>query len=179
MRKTSFLRLAPPAMAGALALAATVTLGAAQADEGDARLGSKAKLALLTTDGVSATALEVDAVDGVVTIHGKVSTLAERARAEAAVRRLDGVREVRNRLKVVPQRTGPAEEARDESIKEGVEGTLALYPLLKDVKVASVTKGVVLLVGRTANLDDTLKAVEYALACPGVRGVTSEIVSGS
>ena len=41
----------------------------------------KTKIALMTTDGVGTTDLNVDTVKGVVTLHGKVATEAEKAKA--------------------------------------------------------------------------------------------------
>jgi osmotically-inducible protein OsmY len=168
------LKLAPLALLGALAF------GTAQAaDSKDAWLTTKAKLTLLTTEGVSASAVNVDTVDGRITIHGKVKSDAEKAKAEATVKQLDGVKEVRNLLQVVPEGQKDVVNASDESIKDGVEKALAASPSLKDVKVASVNKGVVLLSGKTATTADSLKAVEATLACPGVRRVASEIAPGS
>lgn len=56
-----------------LALAALVAVPAV-ADSNDVWLTTKAKIALLTTDGVSATGVNVDTVNGAVTLHGKVRT---------------------------------------------------------------------------------------------------------
>jgi hyperosmotically inducible periplasmic protein len=86
-------------LAAALILAGAV---AAQADTKDAWLTTKAKIALLT-DGVSATAVNVDTVDGKITIHGKVGTAAEKTQAEQTIRKMDGVKDVKNLLQVVPQ----------------------------------------------------------------------------
>ncbi|HVD78177.1 MAG TPA: BON domain-containing protein, partial [Vicinamibacteria bacterium] len=66
-------------------------------------LESKVKYHLLTADDVPASDVKVTVNGGVVTLHGKVETEAEKARAEEAVRKIDGVREVRNMLQVVPK----------------------------------------------------------------------------
>ena len=50
----------------------------------DAWITTKAKLALLTTEGVSVTDVNVDTVQGQVTLHGKVTTQAEKDKAAAA-----------------------------------------------------------------------------------------------
>ncbi|HEY7516085.1 MAG TPA: BON domain-containing protein, partial [Vicinamibacteria bacterium] len=75
--------------------AAIALLGAttpAVADTSDGWITTKAKIMLLTTDGVSGTKVNVDTVDGKVTLHGKVPTAAEKAKAETTVRGLDGVK---------------------------------------------------------------------------------------
>jgi hyperosmotically inducible protein len=163
----------------AMALLGAVAGFARAADTSDAWLTTKAKLTLLTTDGVSASAVNVDTVDGKVTIHGKVTSQAEKAKAADAIRKLDGVKEVQNLLQVVPEARQEAVDATDDTIKEAVAATLSVHPELKDVKVVSVNKGVLLLGGKTPTLSDTLKAVEYALAVPGVRRVASEIEAGA
>src|SRR4029453_8612059 len=53
------------------------------ADSKDAWLTTKAKIALLTTEGVKVTSVNVDTVDGTVTLHGKVRTGAEKEKAVA------------------------------------------------------------------------------------------------
>ena len=94
------------------ALVATGSL-AARADTKDAWLTTKAKIALLTTDGVSGSAVNVDTVDGKMTIHGKVGSEAEKAKAEATVRHLDGVTDVKNLLQVVPDSQKKMVDAKD------------------------------------------------------------------
>src|SRR5262249_30446306 len=68
----------------------------------DAWVTTKAKLALMTTDGVSSTDVNVDTIDGHVTLHGTVGSEQEKAKAEQAVRGITGVKDVRNMLQVVP-----------------------------------------------------------------------------
>jgi osmotically-inducible protein OsmY len=148
--------------------------GLAWSEAPDAWLTTKAKIALLTTDGVSATAVNVDTVDGKVTIHGKVKTAEEKAKAEAEVKKLDGVKHVQNLLQVVPEEQRKVVNASDDAIKDSVQNALKGDPVLEGVKVASVNKGVVLLSGETKTLDAKLKAIEVSLAAPGVRRVATE-----
>ena len=65
----------------------------------------------------------------------------------------------------------------DDAVKDGVEAALKADATLKDVKVASVNNGVVLLSGKTDAVDKELKAIETAWDVGGVRQVRSEIVS--
>jgi osmotically-inducible protein OsmY len=53
----------------------------------DAWITTKTKLALLTTEGVSGTAIKVDTVLGRVTLHGKVGSTEEKTKAETVVSR--------------------------------------------------------------------------------------------
>ncbi len=155
----------------ALVLAAAPVL----ADAPDAWLTTKAKIALLTADGVSVTAVNVDSVKGKVTLHGKVKSEGEKAKAATAVEKVEGVKSVVNLLQVVPDAVRPTLKVADDSIKSNIEASFKAEPALSGVKVASVNNGVALLSGKTHNLADKLRAIEVAWAVQGVQRVASEI----
>ena len=159
-------------LAAALIVAGAVS---AQADTKDAWLTTMAKIALLTTDGVSATAVNVDTVDGKITIHGKVGTAAEKAKAEETIRKMDGVKEVKNLLQVVPQDQKDRVDAKDSDVKDRVEASLKADTTIPNVKVASVNNGTVLLAGKTGSLSEKLRAIENAYSVNGVLRVATEI----
>jgi osmotically-inducible protein OsmY len=160
------------ALCAALALAFSATVSAAS---NDTWITTKAKISLLTADGVSGTKIDVDTVDGKVTLHGKVPTAAEKAKAESTVKSIEGVKEVKNLLQVVPEERKDVVNATDDNIEDAVERALKGDKALENVKVASVNKGVVLLSGKAETLDAELKAIERAAGVPGVRRVSSEI----
>lgn len=165
------------------ALLAAVLSGAlaapALAVQPDAWITTKSKLALMTTEGVSATAVSVDTVNQQVTLHGKVRSAEEKAKAETVVKTIDGVKGVRNLLEVVAPRHEKAVQRSDDDIKKQVNTALQAQPSLKDsaITVQSVNNGVVLLAGTAKTLTDHLSAVEVAARVPGVRRVASEIQS--
>ena len=161
-----------------LALAALVA-APAPADTSDMWLTTKAKIALLTTDGVSVTGVNVDTVNGAVTLHGKVKTQAEKEKATLAVRSVDGVKGVNNLLQVVPDAFKAAVKANDATIKDDVETALKSDKGVEGVKVASVNNGVVLLSGKTGTLSEKLRAIELAWNVGGVSRVASEIETGN
>jgi osmotically-inducible protein OsmY len=144
-------------------------------DMGDAWITTKAKLALLTTDGLRVTAPNVDTVNGNVTLHGTVPTSAEKTKAEATVKTLDGVKSVKNLIQVVPKGEVKQVAKADADIRDRAKAALRDDEPLKDVAVASVNKGVVLLSGRTKTLDEKLQAVEKVYAVEGVERVATEI----
>lgn len=150
---------------------------AAWAGPSDAWITTKAQLALLTTDGVAVTAVNVDTVNGYVTLHGKVKSDAEKAKAETAVKSIDGVKGVSNLLQVVPDAFRETVKVSDQAIKEKVEAALKAEGFA-DVKVASVNNGVALLSGKTQTLADKLRAVQCAWKVQGVQRVASEIETG-
>jgi hyperosmotically inducible protein len=143
------------------------------ADQPDSWITTKAKIKLLTTKGVSGKSVGVDTDHGKVTLHGKVPTRAAKAKAEAVVREIGGVRAVDNQLQVVPASLRKAVEASDDEIKSAIHDRLKANNL--DVKVSSVNKGVVILSGETATMAEELQAIQTAIEVDGVREVTSEI----
>ncbi len=165
-------------MALSVALVGTIVVagaGAAIADVNDTWITTKAKIALLTTDGFSVNGANVDTINGNVTMHGKVSTTEDRTRAEQTVRKVTGVKTVNNLLQVVPSNVRKQVAANDSDVKERVEASLKADSKMKDVKVASVNNGVVLLSGKTESLTEKLRAIENAHSVSGVHRVASEI----
>jgi hyperosmotically inducible protein len=151
----------------------------ARAATPDAWITTKIKLALLTTDGVSGTAIKVDTIAGQVTLYGKVHSAEEKAKAENVARKIDGVQGVRNLLQVVATEHEAAMQLSDDALKQRVEQALQADPSLKssNITVQSVNQGVVLLGGTAKTLSAHLRAVEDTAAVAGVRRVASEIQS--
>src|SRR5262245_33182862 len=109
------------------AVLALVLAGSAQAvDRPDAWVTTKVKMALLTSDGVglSARNINVDTVDGRVTLHGMVPTQAEKAKAEQVASQVEGATKVRNLLQVVPAKQEAAVNVTDDQIAERVQTKL-------------------------------------------------------
>jgi osmotically-inducible protein OsmY len=158
-------------------VAALIVVGAvaARADTKDAWLSTKAKIVLLTMDGLSTTAVKVDTIDGNVTIHGKVGSAADKARAEETIRKMDGVKDVKNLLQVVAPSQKKMVDAKDSDVKGRVEASLKAAKTMDDIKVASVNNGVVLLSGKTQSLGEKLLAIERVYTVNGVHRVASEI----
>jgi len=178
-RKTSIQRLTAQ-RAGLFAAVLSCTLAVpALATPSDTWITTKCKLALITTEGVSATDVSVDTINQRVTLHGKVPSAAEKAKAETAVKSIDGVQGVRNLLEVVAPQHEKAVERSDVEVKEHLVGALKADASLKDssITVQSVNNGVVLLGGTAKTLTDHLSAVEVASGVAGVRHVSSEIQS--
>ena len=147
------------------------------ADTPDAWITMKTKIALMTADKVSAADLDVDTVNGVVTLHGKVATDAQRAKAEQVTAKIDGVKSVKNLLQIVPNSRREVVERADADVKDAVQAAFKANAQVKDsgISVASVNKGVVLLAGKAKSLESHLEAVQAAYAVKGVRRVASEV----
>jgi len=166
---------------GVAGLVLGLTLGASvaaqAADRPDSWVTLKAKLALMTTDGVDTWDLNVDTVKGAVTLHGKVATEEAKKKAEAVAAGIEGAKSVKNLLQVVPKPNREAVEDVDDVVKTNVDKALDADPALKDVEVASVNKGVVLLRGTVETLALHVKAVDTASRVRGVRRVSTEITT--
>jgi osmotically-inducible protein OsmY len=143
----------------------------------DGYITTKAKLSLLTTGGVKGSAVHIDTNDGIVTLYGKVATAEQKALAGTSVAGIDGVRQVKNLLQVVPDADAKRVERADKEIADNVKQILKDDPALRDSKIGvkSVDKGVVLLNGKAATLSDHLRAVYLADAAAGVRRVATEV----
>jgi len=165
-----------------LLAAAVVLLGAwtaVAATPPDAWITTKAKLALLTNDNVSASSVNVDTTNGQITLHGTVRSAAEKAEAERVAKSIEGVKSVRNMLQVVSEPRTDAVKVADKDLQDRVEKALAADKSLadSDIDVSSVNDGVVLLEGEAKTIGDHLRAVETAARVPGVRRVASQIKS--
>jgi osmotically-inducible protein OsmY len=168
---------------GALALTFLLIATSVAAKEeqlgSDAWITAKAKIALITTDGVSAMDVNVDTVGGKVTLHGKVGTQDAKEKAATVTKKIEGVRDVRNLLQVIEAGRHEETEVDDKAIAKNVEDALDADKSLEksDISVQSVNNGVVLLGGHAASLGDHLEALNIASGTPGVRRVASEVTS--
>jgi hyperosmotically inducible protein len=158
-------------------LALCLTTDAFAADRPDTWVTAKTKLALMTTEGVDTWDLNVDTVNGVVTLHGKVASEAAKQKAETVAQGVEGAKSVKNLLQVVPKPQRDAVSDNDDVISDHVKRAFDDDPVIdgSGISVASVNKGVVLLSGNAKSIDAHLKAVEVASKVPGVRRVASEV----
>lgn len=136
------------------------------------------KISLLTAGGLDAMNINVDTVQGLVTLHGRVDTAEQKKEAEQIARKIEGANAVNNLLQVMPDsKKTELKSATDAETKDAIEKSLGADASLKDssIQVASVNNGVVLLAGKAVSLTDQLRAIEVARSTPGSRHVASEI----
>jgi len=166
----------------AITLGLCLSTGALAADRPDSWVTAKTKLALMTTEGIDTSDLNVDTVNGVVTLHGKIGSDAAKQKAETVAQAIEGVKSVKNLLQIVPKPQRDAVSDNDDVILDRVKKAFDNDAMVDKsaIRVASVNKGVVLLSGQAKSIEDHLKAVETANKVPGVRRVSSEVtVEGS
>jgi osmotically-inducible protein OsmY len=145
--------------------------------QSDAWITSKVKVALLTTRDMPGLPIDVDTYDGVVTLSGKVKTEAERQHAEQVASRIDGVRDVRDLVQVVPDAMSGDTRIADRRLEDRVKDALDNDPEIdrRDVRVKSVNAGEVVLAGHMHSVSDEARALEVVRRVPGTRAVASEI----
>ncbi len=146
----------------------------------DAWVTAKTKMSLATDREVGFTYINVDTVNGRVTLHGKVYDEAERVRAEEVAVGVEGAVEVRNLLQVVPKPKMDRVKQVDAKVSTAVTAALDANTELEDssIQVQSVNDGVVLLAGQASSLLAHLEAIRTASRVDGVRDVATEIETG-
>jgi osmotically-inducible protein OsmY len=68
----------------------------------DATITTRVKTALINAPDVAALSIDVDTFKGVVTLSGRVKSQDEATRAMTVAQGIDGVREVKSALQVIP-----------------------------------------------------------------------------
>ena len=99
---------AQPNMPGSAAERARGALETGEHLAKNAAITGRIKTALLSDKGMHAAKINVDTVDGVVTLKGEVPTEKEKARAEVIAMKTPGVTSVINELVVSPSQAGEA-----------------------------------------------------------------------
>lgn len=161
------------------AVVLTFSAPAWAASRPDAWITTKAKISLLTTEGISSNGIHVDTTDGQVTLHGSVPSTNEKTKAVAVVRDIEGVRQVRDLLQVVPEAAEKFVAASDDELEARVEQAMKKDEALEgsSIRVGSVNAGVVLLEGNARTLSAHRRAIEVAARLDGVKRVASNIES--
>ena len=140
----------------------------------DAWLTAKTKIALFGDDRIKGGQVSMGTINGAVSLRGKVDSAAAIAAAASVARAVDGVKSVRNDLRVVPAEGRKAINASDTEITRQVEGRLAKDAQLTKVDVRT-DGGAVVLTGAVSSIDASAHASELARGVPGVRMVKNEL----
>ena len=140
----------------------------------DAWITVKVKTALLVGEGGAAGGVNVDTTDGRVTLDGTVESPAARRRMGQAARAVDGVRAVRNRLRIA-RRAAPSPAPAAAVARADVARVLAARPALAKVRVVSVEGDTIVLAGEVEGATDHLEALRAVRRLPGIRRVWSEV----
>jgi hyperosmotically inducible protein len=152
--------------------ASTQTAGR-QIDDAEITASVKAKLA--ADPEVKSHEIDVDTLDGEVRLSGIVDDSATRAEAEKLARGTDGVRRVKNELKVGSD-LSTGEEITDATITAKVKAALISDTVVKarDIDVDTID-GVVTLTGIVETASEKSQAETLARGCEGVRAVRNQL----
>lgn len=161
---------------GAGACATTQTTGE-QLD--DTTINGRVGRALTGSEEVSRFDVDVDTLDGFVTLRGKVESDAARDRAGEIARDVQGVKGVHNEIVVTPP--DPAEdEDPDAVLTARVKARLMSDPQVKAMNIdVDSSAGVVTLSGIVENDVAHTEAVKLAQSAEGVRDVVDQLSVGT
>ena len=177
MRKTRAMALGVLAIVVSLAAACTKTT--------DVGLTGVIKTKLAADTRVSASEINVDTADGVVTLTGNVDTLEARDRAMQLVKETSGVRSVKDMISVrTGAESGDAPDPNrtvgsrmdDAGITMRVKARLLDDPVVKGLQIDVDTRnGVVYLTGSVASDAERTQAIQIAKATEGVVNVEANL----
>jgi hyperosmotically inducible protein len=143
----------------------------------DGLITAKIKLKQFADREASASGVDVDTVDGVVTLSGKVETEAQKTASERVAKTVDGVKSVNNQIQVVPESADHAVEQKDEDIQKAVNDVLDNDPYKALDLKAKVNAGVVTLNGKLGNQGDLVRAASAVRKVAGVKSVVTSAVA--
>ena len=133
----------------------------------DSTIASKVKINLISAADVKARNIDVDVVNGVVTLTGLVDSTAEVKRAGEIARSVKGVQSVTNLLTVGSRSVGQV--INDEIIVGRINKDLIAEPNLKSLNIdVDANNGVVTLTGILDNIKQKSRALEIADKTKGV-----------
>ena len=151
--------------------------GESPAEHSDTWIGMKVKTALLFHRNVSASGTDVYVKDGVVTLQGEASSLAQKELTTEYAKDIDNVKEVKNEMTIAKTPAIPSETIGDKiddaSITAQVKSSLLTHHSTSALKTSvSTTDGVVTLSGIAKN--DAEKSLVTKLVTD-IKGVNSVI----
>lgn len=133
----------------------------------DATITAKIKLKLIKDPITKARKIDVDTVNGVVTLTGVVENEKEIKRAIEIAKSVEGVRKVVNNLKIGGRTIGSY--ISDKEITTKIKLKLIEDPELKAFSIdVDTVNGIVTLTGVVKNKTQKIKAIEHAKSVPGV-----------
>ena len=148
----------------------------------DAWVRDKVKATLLLHESVNAGNTEVDFKDGIVTLRGNASSLAQKDLTTEYARDVEGVKEVKNEMTVTESRTlkeilrTPGELIDDASIIAQVKIALLLHRSTSALHTRVATKlGVVTLSGKAKNAAERDLVTKLVSDISGVRSVDNQM----
>jgi len=149
------------------------------ATNSDAWLITKVKTSLMFHRSVSATATEVDAKDGIVTLRGTAASQAQKDLTTEYAKDVDGVKDVKNEMVASKpsKKIQAAHDKIDDASITGLAKMTLLYHRSTSALNTSVTtrNGVVTLTGKAKNAAEKDLATKYVNDVNGVKSVKNQM----
>jgi hyperosmotically inducible protein len=168
---------------GVTAVKNEIVVKNANPEHSDTWIALKIRSTLLTHANVSAADTQVTVNEGVVTLTGKVSNLAQKDLTEAYAKDIDNVKSIKNELTVVAPAVSAADTHTmsdtmdDASITSQVKYALVSHRSTSALKTKVTTKdGVVAVSGEAASAAEKSLVTKLAEGVRGVKSVTNTMV---
>lgn len=154
--------------------------GEVPAEHSDTWVGLKVKTALLFHRNVRATKTDVNVKDGIVSLSGEASSVAQKELTTEYAKDVEGVKEVKNEMSVAKTAPKPdestGEKIDDASITAQVKISLLSHRSTSALKTKVVTTdGVVTLTGVTKNAAEKTLVTKLATDINGVESVVNNM----
>lgn len=155
--------------------------GEAPAEHSDTWLATKVKTTLLFHRNVSATGTDVFVKDGVVSLRGEASSMAEKELTAEYAEDVEGVKEVKNEMtvSVAPgdKKTTIGEKIDDASITAQVKSTLLSHRSTSALKTkVNTTDGIVTVSGMAKNAAEKSLVTKLVSDINGVNSVVNNML---
>ena len=142
----------------------------------DMWITSAVKMRLLASSQTPAFDINVDTMNGAVTLFGVVDTQGTKTAAATEARKVDGVKSVANDLQVVAPSKQAAVAESDDAIQSAVSKRIGANSQLSDAHITvDVKNGIAKLTGNVQDQSDRLTAFTVTRATSGVRGLVDEM----
>jgi osmotically-inducible protein OsmY len=157
-----------------------VVKGDAPAEHSDTWIALKVKTALLFHRNVRATKTDVNVKDGIVSLSGEASSVAQKELTTEYAKDVEGVKEVKNQMTVANAPAKPdettGEKIDDASITAQVKMSLLSHRSTSALKTkVETTDGVVTLTGITKNAAEKALVTKLATDVTGVGSVVNNM----
>jgi hyperosmotically inducible protein len=164
------------ALAVAVALSACTTTRSAGQQLDDGAITAKIESKLSLDPDINPFNVDVDTLDGVVTLRGEVEKASARTGAERLARDTDGVVEVRNEIRVQGEPGEDDETLSDAAITVKIKTKLTADPDINPFNVdVDTLDGVVTLSGIVGKAENVERVEEIARETEGVVEVRNEL----
>jgi hyperosmotically inducible protein len=158
--------------------------GEQPAEHSDTWIGMKVRSALLFHRNVSATATTVQVKDGVVTLRGEASSLAQKELTTEYAQDIDNVKSVKNEMTIAKKAATPpaasptlGDKIDDASITAQVKSALLVHRSTSALQTTvSTTDGVVTIAGAAKNAAEKSLVTKLASDINGVTSVINNMV---